>query len=534
MPPPRISERQVEETIMLSKSSLLRGIVPACLMGLWLSSSGTPAHAFDPLNDPVPKAACGHSDHTESGLQGETTAQERSSGDSERAYNCNLELAGEYRGDGAYSQDGPAYSGDCAYYATDNITALQQHLGITVIDASDPKNPRPTAFLNDTAAALSPHETLATNDRTHLLAVGQFNGPNFAVYDISDCRHPVLKADMQLIGSQGHMGNFTPDGRTYYLGQAFRGVGGFVYIMDLTDPSNPKQLPTWQYLGDGRPHGLEFNPEGFVPGVAEGTRFYAGQPGLFGAAPNNSSFGPDGLVIEDVSDYQNRVANPQIRIISKLFWSDQGQAEPMVPVKINGHPYLISSDESGGAGGAGGWPAACARGASPFGYPQIIDIGDETSPKIVARLRLEVHLPANCSALLNETPQDVPGLAITYNNERCVPNRLNNATMMACGFQNSGLRVFDIRDPLHAREIAYWKARAARTEVRPGSGSWVQGADATVDKISGWARWVVVHKGNGNGADLDAQLWTVTDANGFEILRFSQDFVAKNKDLFNR
>jgi len=517
----------------MSKSFLRRlAIVPACLMSLWLVTSGARAKDFDPLNDPVPKATCGHSDHTESGLQGETTQKERSSGDSKRAYNCNLELVGEYRGDGAYSQDGPAYADNCAYYATDNTNAQQQHLGVTVVDVSDPRNPRPTAYLNDTAAARTPHETLVVNHKRHLLAVAQFNGPDFAVYDVSDCRHPVLKADMQVVGSQGHMGNFTPDGKTYYIGQAFRGVGGFVYIIDLSDPSNPKQLPPWQYQGDGRPHGLEFNPEGFIPGVAEGTRFYAGQPGLFGEPSNNSSFGPDGLVIEDVSDYQNRVANPQIRIISKLFWSDQGQAEPMVPVKINGHRYLISSDESGGAGGVGGWSAACSRGASPFGYPQLIDIGDETNPKIVARLRLQVHLPANCSALLAETPPDAPASAIVYNEERCVPNRLNDATMMACGLQNSGLRVFDIHDPLHVREIAYWKPGAVGTEVRPASGSWVQGADATVDKISGWARWVVVDKGNGKGADLDAQLWTVSDGNGFQVLRFSQDFVAKNKDLF--
>jgi hypothetical protein len=42
-------------------------------MGLLLVASGTLAKDFDPLNDPVPKAVCGHSDHTETGLQGETT-----------------------------------------------------------------------------------------------------------------------------------------------------------------------------------------------------------------------------------------------------------------------------------------------------------------------------------------------------------------------------------------------------------------------------------------------------------------------------
>ncbi len=341
-------------------------IAAVALLGLFLSASIASAKEVSgPLTGSVPKAICGPGDHTESGLQGQTTPQERSSGDSERAYNCNLELVGQYQGEGNYSQDGPAYAGTCAYFGTDRVTSLQQHLGMTVIDASDPQNPQASAYLSDTAAALAPHETPKVNAQRGLLVVGQFAGPNFAVYDISaDCRHPVLKASINLPGSKGHQGNFAPDGMTYYLTQSSFNIGDHLYIVDLSDPSNPQELPPWQFLGDGRPHSLELNPEGFEPGVHEGTRLYAGQPGNFGAAPTDSSFGPDGLVIEDVSDYQFRRPNPQIRIISKLFWTDQGTAEPMIPVTIKGHPYIISTDESGGAGGAGGWAAACARGAS--------------------------------------------------------------------------------------------------------------------------------------------------------------------------
>ena len=76
-----------------------------------------------------------------------------------------------------------------------------------------------TAYLDD-PAMLDPHETLKTNVRRKLLAGAQNNGPGFAVYDVSDCRHPVLKASIELPGSQGHMGNFAPDGLTYYLGQS--------------------------------------------------------------------------------------------------------------------------------------------------------------------------------------------------------------------------------------------------------------------------------------------------------------------------
>ena len=266
--------------------------------------------------------------------------------------------------------------------------------------------------------------------------------------------------------------------------------------------------------------------------MAEGTRVYAGQPGSAGD-------GPDGLVIEDVSDYQFRLPNPQIRIISTLFWPDQGTAEPMVPVKIKGQPYIVSADEAGGAAGPGGLAGACARGQSLFGYPNIIDVSDETNPKIIAKLRLEVSDPAKCLQVANNTPPDPPGTApgtnlpaasgtTNYSEERCVADNPNNAKMLACSFSNAGLRVFDIRDLSHPKEIAYWKPGAVRTKVLPASGSWAAGVDRTVEKISGWARWVVAGKGKGP----EPQLWTVSDGNGFQILRFTENFKAQHKDLF--
>ena len=246
----------------------------------------------------------------------------------------------------------------------------------------------------------------------------------------------------------------------------------------------------------------------------------------------------------------------------------------MIPVKIKGHPYLISTDEAGGAGGAGGWPAACARGASAFGYPQIIDVADVTNPKIIAKLRLQVSDPANCAALLAETPPDVPGTApgtnlpaisgtTNYSEETCVADNPEDTKMLACSFQNAQLRVFDVSDPTHPKEIAYWKSGAVRTRVLPASGSWRAGVDRTVDKIAHWVRWVVVGKGNGrqrqaeatatarhgvghgngngNGNDngkagpgnsADIQLWTISDGHGFQALQFTKSFTAQHKDLF--
>src|SRR5215472_8228975 len=110
----------------MNKPDFLRlfAVSTVAISGLLLGASIASAQApsSDGFPGSIPKATCGPTDHTESGLQGETTVQERFSGDSETAYNCNLELVGEEPQDvypGAYSQDGPAYYDVCAYYGTD-------------------------------------------------------------------------------------------------------------------------------------------------------------------------------------------------------------------------------------------------------------------------------------------------------------------------------------------------------------------------------------------------------------------------------
>ena len=105
-------------------------------------------------------------------------------------------------------------------------------------------------------------------------------------------------------------------------------------------------------------------------------------------------------MILDVSDYQYRRPDPQIRIVSKLFWSDSSGAEQMLPFSANGRHYILSSDEFGGFGAAGGLAAACGRGAMPFGVPQIIDITDERNPQIIVKVMLEV----GCAPELSDVP----------------------------------------------------------------------------------------------------------------------------------
>jgi hypothetical protein len=386
-----------------------------------------------------------------------------------------------------------------------------------VVQVSDPANPEITTYLDDTPAMLDPHETLKAHKGRGLLAGAEHTGTGFAVYDISaDCAHPTLLANMDLPGSDGHMGNFSQDGRTYYIGQSFRGVGGWLHVVDLDDPHNPVELRPWQFLGDGRSHGVWTN--------ADGTRLYAGQPGQFGAAEDSSSFGPDGLVILDVSDYQYRRPNPEVREVGKVFWDDQGQVEEMYPITIDGTPYIVSSDETGGLAGAG-IQAACEREASPYGYPNIIDISDETNPRIVASPKLEVNYFGNCNEVVDD-PADVNGGIPNYSEERCVADNPNDPKMLACSFQHAGVRVFDVRDLGNIQEIAYFKPGAVRTAEHPGSGQWQADRDLTVTRVAGYARF---YERPETG---DHELWIAEDGNGLMVLRFSDEFQAANPELF--
>src|SRR4030095_5828443 len=139
----------------MNKQKLVRALaistvaLPGLLLCNSISLAGTGAAdkrakaELTPCTGAIPRANCGRWDWTESGLQGQTTPWERETGDSEGGYNCNLELVGQYIGEGAKSQGGPAYLDHCAYYDTNN-NVLQQRRGVVVIDASDAAHPRQT------------------------------------------------------------------------------------------------------------------------------------------------------------------------------------------------------------------------------------------------------------------------------------------------------------------------------------------------------------------------------------------------------
>jgi MYXO-CTERM domain-containing protein len=464
--------------------SLLAGFTFAAL-------AAVPFAATAGLN--VPKAKCGPKDRPETGLQGQTSNDERANGLAEQGFQCNLELVSQFQGEGA--SYGFAWYDRCAYYGTAN-SARQAHPGVAVIDTADRASLKATAYL-DARAMLEPWESLKVHPERRLLGGTKGLGRSvddkyYAFYDVTDCAHPALLADIEVPGSIGHAGNFSPDGLTYY-GTYTLGPG--VTILDIADPSKPKLL---LHTTDYTVHDLAFR--------ADGNRAYFTQIPLGPTPP------PNGLVIVDTSEIQSRKANPQIRTVGTLTWEDGTNAQQAVPVTYGGKPHLLFSDERGATGsGQAAKQAACDRGLPPHGFARIIDISDETKPKVVSKLMLEVSDPANCSKILSDVDR------YSYSSHYCGVDRTTDPTMAACTWRDGGLRVFDIHDPAHPSEIAYYKPPARRTAFLPGSIYWgdtstaTTNGDRTGDQTASNVRFVPERK----------ELWFTSQDNGFQIVRFT-------------
>src|SRR5581483_12036855 len=91
------------------------------------------------------------------------------------------------------------------------------------------------------------------------------------------------------------------------------------------------------------------------------------------------------LIIMDISQITEHKPNPQVREVARLTWKGVSIPQNAIPFTEHGHPYLLEFDEyaTGTYDGYSGVPGAA----------RIIDIADETHPKVISNIRLEVHQP---------------------------------------------------------------------------------------------------------------------------------------------
>jgi hypothetical protein len=414
-------------------------VIPLCIAALLVVACSRAQRAPAPVNitPATARASCGPGSRPETGMQGRVSPEDHESGRAAQGYTCNTTLVGQYIVENAVGSVGgfkverytDAAGHDCAYYDTVLLyptNVFDAEAGVNVLDMSDPTHPLRTAELV-TPAMLTPHESVVVSQQRGVLAAVSGNPAFYPgivdIYDISqDCRNPVLKSSLPT-GIFGHESGIAPDGMTFYSASPATKT---LVALDISNLSTP--LPLWQ--GNYDSHGLSLS--------ADGNRAYV--------AGTDS-----GLIILDVSEVQSRQPSPQVREIARLQWPNMSIPQNAIPVTIKGKPYVVEIDEFS-VDGSG---TAAAHGDT-VGAGRIIDISDEAHPKVISEMRLEVHQPENRAAIANDPGAQLPvqGYAGHYCN---VPTRVD-PPIVACSMIISGLRIFDIRDPHHPKEVAYFNA----------------------------------------------------------------------------
>ncbi len=411
-------------------NDLLTGVVRVLKGGVNIA----PAPVQDPPAPPfvaVPPARCDATSRPDpSPVDGRVPAS-AIAGAEKGGYTCNLTVVAHQGHSGGFKVwryiDSQGH--ECAYYDTALLYPLNAlrldgtSQGVAVLDMTDPAHPVQTATLTS-LPMLSPHESLNLNPQRGLLAADLGNPASYpglvSIYSIkADCRHPVLDAT-GLYARWGHESAFSQDGTFWASGTAVPAIAA----IDTSDPTHPRTV--WD--GNVYAHGMNVS--------ADGTRLY------------DADAVQKQLVIMDTSQIAEHKPNPQVREVSRLTWPGVSIPQNAIPFTEHGHPYLLEFDEyaTGTYGGYSNVPGAA----------RIIDIGDDTHPRVISNIRLQVDQPAAHAAASVDPGalSPVQGYAAHYCD---IPTHVN-PTIVACSMIASGLHVFDISDLLHPEEIAYFVA----------------------------------------------------------------------------
>jgi hypothetical protein len=442
------------------------------------------------------RATCSPGDRPETGLQGEVPLADQVSGRSKQGYTCNIRRVAstDIRGLGGDTQ--MTWYHSCAYRT---VPGQNGHAdGVAVLDVRRPAHPRVTRILHRSSwdgrggPVLSIHEGLHANARRGILVVPI--GTMISVYDVRrNCRAPRHLSDYdfgyppspdkksQWTDFGIHSGKISPDGTLYYatdIGNgAFSFTGPCLTVIDLRNLRRPHLVMDWSPSFPC--HDLSLRPDGnraYVGWYAPvaGQSIAAGGAFTPAVQPAHAS---SGLIIVDTSQVQRHAEHPHMAILGRL---TGGRQHTETYAHIHSRDYVIAGEE-----------AFC-----PGGNGRIVDVTDARHPVEVAELPLEINQPTGCANYASESDSSDLLLYMTHyisvDNER-------DAHLAFISWYSAGLRVFDISDPRHPHEVAYYN---------PPVGT---GAQVTHDSTTTYPRYL----------PRSGQIWVGSAVNAFSVVELA-------------
>jgi hypothetical protein len=361
-------------------------------------------------------------------------------------------------------------------------------IGWSIVDARDPRNMKCIwRYANDPGPDNTQYLDIARGDRDHIVVQKQ-NGA-LKMWDATNPWAPVLLSSFTPPGilvtnpGGGLQGSFGFHGLWVHLNSAGRFACASVrlqgytdqilMIIDITDPSNPKELSRWWYPG-------MWTAGGEVPTWPSD----AGIPGRVGTPVQMHdlttwgdrayvAWRQKGIIIIDFSNMAKPVR------IGEINWGDVSRTQ-FNPLAAATHSIALVIPKEGG-------PiqtviAGDEVGLCPGGYGHVVDVRNERRPQEISALELPFNRGGNCPYDRNVSRQAIHDL-----------ERHTRGDIQWAVWEEGGLYGWDISDIHRPRVNAYFLRPARSDAGRAGSS---HADDVNVD----WARGIIFAQGSDAGA----------------------------------
>ena len=306
------------------------------------------------------------------------------------------------------------------------IGHMRHPSGTSIVDVSDPANPKPLTRI-DMPTGWHSHKVRVANDVmiVNHERLGQEGDPHFGgglgIYDVSNPAEPKEITKWRTAGKGVHRYDF--DGRYAYISPTVDGyVGNICMTLDLADPANPTEVGRWWIPGQWRAGGEQYPWEQWVPPrchhpLRQGNRLYV-------------SYWHHGLFILDIEDMSKPTLIAQLNT-SPAYPHPTHTCLPM-PQPLKGRQIMVVADEDV----AKLWP-------SPPAFSWVFDITQERVP-----------LPIGTINVPGIDPDGSPQPPMTGCHQ---PSERFNGTIIPFAWFAQGLRLFDIADPYQPKEVGHYE-----------------------------------------------------------------------------
>jgi hypothetical protein len=327
--------------------------------------------------------------------------------------------------------------------------------GVTILDASDPRELKPVNFFTAGQYTRTHHLQLAED----LLLVA--NGANIVAmqsYDnmrgyfentlvdsitkakkfrsglsIHDVSKPAEMREIAFLEMPGFGINrlWWPGGRHAYVSAHFDGFTDHILcVVDLQNITKPEIISKWWLPGMNRATGEQGAPKG--KRIALHHMITANNRGY-------AAWRDGGLTIHDISD----PASP--RLLSHINWSPPFPGGTHTPLPLPRRQLAVIADEA--------HAEKCAKGLF---YTFVVDVRVPENPVPIATLPTP-HERDFCAN----------GTFGPHNLHENRPGSFQSEEMVFATYNTAGVRVFDIKDAFAPKELAYWVPPTPKKLIDP-------------------------------------------------------------------